>query len=612
MKSLRARNLPLLLLVAAVRLPAAMMVTLQTSIPSPVPLGTAVTWTAVVSGASAGSFMYRFQVQDPNGVSRTVVDYGPKAMLTWTTIEREGPYQIEVAVFNTNTLEGATATGMFHFNSLVSGATPVVTPSANPMVFIYSAPACSRSQQMRVQFQTPTGSIQYTPYQDCVPGVSMNFYLAGMQPGIAYRIQHSIGSGRAAVAGPVINFTAPVTAANPLQVTVAVPDPAGQGILLQSLLGSAAVATDLNGNLLWLGPPDVSYITRPVTGGTVLGVGEDGTQGPSEQFIREFDLANITFMETNAARINQQIVAMGQHPINGFHHELRKLPNGGYLALADSERILFDVQGPGNVDVIGDTILVLDQNMQVTWAWDAFNYLDTSRMATLGETCTYPAGLTCAPFYLTTVANDWLHGNALQLTPDGNILYSSRHQDWVIKIDYANGTGSGAILWRMGLDGDFQIQSSDPSPWFSHQHDPNFESNNDVLLVFDDGNLREAANPSAHSRGQVLQVDEAKKVVAPILNADLGVYSGALGSAELLPDGNFHFDAGFLLSTDANGNSLYNAQSLEVDLSGHIDFDIQFNTLEYRSFRMPDLYTAPEDALPASIPPLRKKIVLNQ
>src|SRR5580700_180160 len=166
MKSLRARNLPLLLLVAAVRLPAAMMVTLQTSIPSPVPLGTAVTWTAVVSGASAGSFMYRFQVQDPNGVSRTVVDYGPKAMLTWTTIEREGPYQIEVAVFNTNTLEGATATGMFHFNSLVSGATPVVTPSANPMVFIYSAPACSRSQQMRVQFQTPTGSIQYTPYQD--------------------------------------------------------------------------------------------------------------------------------------------------------------------------------------------------------------------------------------------------------------------------------------------------------------------------------------------------------------------------------------------------------------------------------------------------------------
>jgi arylsulfate sulfotransferase len=602
MKSLRARNLPLLLLplVAVSHLPAAMTVTLQTSIPSPVPLGTPVTWTAVVSGASAGSLMYRFQVQGPNGVSRTVVDYGPKAMLTWTTIDQEGTYQIEVGVFNTSTLEDSAITGTIYFSPLVSGATPVVTPSANPMVFIYSAPPCSTGQQMRVQFQSPTGSIQYTPYQNCLPGVSMNFYLAGMQPGIAYQIQHSISTGRATVAGPVIKFPAPVSAANPLQFTVNVPDPGEPGLLLQSVLGSAALATDLNGNLVWLGPPDVSYITRPVTGGTVLGIGEDGTHGPAEQFIREFDLANITFMETNAARINQQLFGIGVHPINGFHHELRKLPNGGYLALADSERILFNVQGPGNVDVIGDTILVLDQNMQVTWAWDAFDYLNTSRMATLGETCTYPAGLTCAPFYLTTVANDWLHGNALQLTPDGNILYSSRHQDWVIKIDYANGTGSGAILWRMGLDGDFTIQSSDPSPWFSHQHDPNFESNNDVLLVFDDGNLREATNPSAHSRGQVLRVDEASKVVTPILNADLGVYSGALGSAQLLPDGNYHFDAGFLLSEDANGNPLYNAQSLEVDLSGHIDFGIECNTIEYRTFRMPNLYTAPEDALPAS------------
>jgi hypothetical protein len=241
--------------------------------------------------------------------------------------------------------------------------------------------------------------------------------------------------------------------------------------------------------------------------------------------------------------------------------------------------------------------VVLNQDLQVTWAWDAFDHMDTTRMATLGETCTYPAGLTCAPFYLASTVNDWLHGNALQLTPDGNILYSPRHQDWVIKIDYANGSGAGDILWRMGLDGDFQIQSTDPHPWFSHQHDPNFEVNNTTLLVFDDGNVRAATDPSAHSRGQVLNVDQTNKVVTPILNADLGVYSGALGTAELLPDGNYHFDAGFLLSTDANGNPLYNAQSLEVDPGGHIDFGVQFGALEYRTFRMPDMYTAPEDVL---------------
>lgn len=601
---MRFRRFSILLLfplLAGSRLWAAMTVTLQTSTPSPVPLGTPATLTAAVSGAGAGTaLMYRFRVQAPGAGFRTIVDYGPKASLTWTTIEREGAYQIEAAVFNASTLEESFTTGTISFLSLATSASPVVTPSANPMVFIYSAPPCPAGERMRVQFHLANGPDQFTPFKACAAGVSMNFYLAGLQQGAPYQIQHTIDNGRNVVAGPVIPFSPPVNAANPLTPTALTQGVAPQGLLLQSVFGSAAVATDLNGNLVWLGPPDVTYLTRPVTGGTFLGIGEDGTKDTSQQFLREFDLAGIVVAETNAARVNQQLASLGAHAISGFHHELRKLPGGGYLALADSERILTNVQGPGDVDVIGDTILVLDQNMQLTWAWDAFDYLDPHRMATLGETCTYPAGVACAPFYLAVTANDWLHGNAAQLTPDGNILYSSRHQDWVIKIDYANGRGSGNVLWRMGIGGDFQIVSSDPNPWFSHQHDPNFEPNNTTLLVFDDGNLRAANDPNAHSRGQVLKVDETNRLVTPILNADLGVYSAALGTAEVLPDGNYHFDAGFLLSTDANGNSLEAAQSLEVDPSGQVVFGVQFNTLEYRTFRMPDLYTAPEDAPTAS------------
>jgi len=588
----------LLSILAALRLSAAMTVSLQASISSPVPIGTAVTLTAAAQGASAGTLLYRFRVQAAGGAFRTVVDYGPNPSLTWTTIDQEGTYQIEAAVFNSDTLEESVTISTMSFTPLVSGAAPIVTPSANPMVFIYSAPPCPAGERIRVQFQAPTGPVHYTPYQACVAGASRNFYLAGMQQGAGYQIQHAVDSGRSKVSGPVINFAVPVTPIVTPTFTALTPGVAPTGLLLQSLFGSAALATDLNGNPVWQGPADVTYITRPVTGGTFLGIGEDGTKDPSQQFIREFDLAGIVVAETNGARISQQLTSMGMHAINGFHHEMRKLPNGGYLALADSERILTNVQGAGNVDVIGDTIVVLDQNLQVTWAWDAFDHLDISRKASLGETCTYPAGVTCAPFYLTAFANDWLHGNALQFTTDGNILYSPRHQDWVVKIDYANGTGKGDILWRMGIEGDFQIQSSDPNPWFSHQHDPNFEANNTTLLVFDDGNVRAAAEPGAHSRGQVFQVDETKKTVTALLNADLGVYSGALGSAQQLADGNYHFDAGFLLSADSNGNPVYNAQSLEVDLSGHIDFGVQFGTLEYRTFRMPDLYTAPEDALP--------------
>jgi hypothetical protein len=455
---------------------------------------------------------------------------------------------------------------------------------------------------MNVQFKSADGFSQTTPKKQCLSVGSMNFYLAGLRSATTYTIQHTIETDRARATGPSLTLTTP-------RVTIPAPPfkPLGpgappKGILLQSLLGEPSIATDMNGNPVWSTTADISFITRPITGGTFLGIGEDATKDPSQQFVREFDLAGMPVAETNAARVNQQLSLRGTHPINGFHHEARKLPGGGYLVLANSERILTNVQGTGPVDVIGDTIVVLNQDLQVTWAWDAFDHMDQTRMATLGEVCKYPAGLSCAPFYLSAIANDWLHGNALQLTSDGNILYSVRHQDWVIKIDYANGKGSGKILWRMGLAGDFKIVSTDPSPWFSHQHDSNFEPDSTVLLVLDDGNVRRASDPAAHSRGQALLVDEPNRVVTVLLNADLGVYSAALGSAQRLPDGNYHFDAGFLLSVDSSGNPVYAADSFQVEPSGTIDFGLQFGDLEYRTFRMPDLYTAPEDTLSGSIP----------
>src|SRR5262249_34989105 len=156
---------------------------------------------------------------------------------------------------------------------------------------------------------------------------------------------------------------------------------------------------------------------------------------------------------------------------------------------------------------------VLDSNLQVVWAWDAFDHLDPHRAAILSESCTFPATVACSNFYLASTANDWLHGNGLQLTPDGNILYSVRHQDWIVKIDYPNGGGTGDILWRMGVGGDFQISSPSVSPWFSHQHDPNFLLDNQTMLVFDNGNTRISNLGGGNSRAQILHVDEAGRQV---------------------------------------------------------------------------------------------------
>jgi len=369
--------------------------------------------------------------------------------------------------------------------------------------------------------------------------------------------------------------------------TVVTPAPAGEpdGVMLQATLFTASLATDLNGNVIWYYPGNVSFITRPVQGGYFFGVLEDDTADSSGQIMREFDLAGTTVLETNAARVSEQLVAQGKHAIGSFHHEARLLPNGNIALLAGEERILTNVQGSGAVDVLGDVIVVLDQNLNVVWSWDAFDFLDNTRLATLNDLCE-PGN--CPPTYMnigTTPPNDWLHGNSLQETEDGSLLYSARDQDWVIKINYANGSGDGKVIWRLGKGGDFTISSSDPDPWFSHQHDPEFIPGTSNMTVFDDGNVRQNANPNATSRGQVLQVNETNHTATLPLNADMGLYTFALGAAQMLPNGNYHFDVGFL----SDGTST----NKEVDSTGKTVYELHVAAPEYRSFRMRDMYNGP-------------------
>src|ERR1700728_121944 len=93
----------ILLAVAWIPLQAQMTVSLSPSVPSPARLGVPVTWTASVSGANAGTLVYRFRILHLGREFHTVVDYGPNSSLTWTTIDEEGSYPMEVSVKNSNT-----------------------------------------------------------------------------------------------------------------------------------------------------------------------------------------------------------------------------------------------------------------------------------------------------------------------------------------------------------------------------------------------------------------------------------------------------------------------------------------------------------------------------
>ena len=346
-------------------LASAMSVSLVPSTPSPAPVGTVVTWTANVSDLNPGRLWYRFSAHESGQESFVIKDYGPDATLDWTAGDHEGFYVVEVSVRNTDTGDTANDVGSFQMHSLVAGGHPVITPTSHPLVFLYSAPSCGASSRMRVRFASSDGVARSTPFRDCQPGLSMHFYLAGLRPEMDYSVNHIIDTGSALVEGPVIPLTTPSAPLALATQTVLQPPaaPIPDGILLQATIMTNSLATDLNGNLLWYYPGNVTFITRPEPGGRFFGIVEDQAGDQSAQIVREFDLTGLTVLETNAARVNEQLAAMGMRSISAFHHEARRLPDGRILVLGAVELILTDVQGPGPIDVLGDMIIVMDSTI---------------------------------------------------------------------------------------------------------------------------------------------------------------------------------------------------------------------------------------------------------
>ena len=84
----------------------------------------------------------------------------------------------------------------------------------------------------------------------------------------------------------------------------------------------------------------------------------------------------------------------GRPQILDFDHEAKLLPNGDTAVLASTQKII-NVKGTPTT-YVGDMVIVLDKNFQVSWVWNAFNWLNTNRLPTNGE----------GP-------SDWLHANSV-------------------------------------------------------------------------------------------------------------------------------------------------------------------------------------------------------
>ncbi len=146
------------------------------------------------------------------------------------------------------------------------------------------------------------------------------------------------------------------------------------------------------------------------------------------------------------------------HGYGTDEHECLILENHHTLLMGyDYQQISMDTVvtgGDPNATVIGLIIEELAGNGNVVFEWRSWDHFKITDAA--------------PDIDLTQTRIDYVHGNAIEIDDDGNILLSSRNLDEVTKIDRQ----TGDIIWRWG--GQYcknnQFTFLNDSIGFSHQH----------------------------------------------------------------------------------------------------------------------------------------------
>ena len=491
-------------------------------------------------------------------------------------------------------------------NNVTQPSKPAITTTSNPLVAQYSFQAFQAGLTAWVEFGTDTNyGRQTSVLQDSSTTLrphSVSILVAGMLPQTTYHMRAHVDwpggswvdqdrtftTGALPTDPPFPQFT--VTGGAPGSSTASSP-----GVELLSLVNTSgapvmhAVVTDQKGNVIWFCPVAALPI-KPLDNGHYIVV--------TFSDLLEIDLACNTIRDISLPQMNQSLQAHGYSfpPLNIFHHDVLVLPNGHWIALAQVTKNFDDLPGyPGTTGVLGDVLLDIDPNGEVVWAWSAFDHTITSS----------PPDVLDINRHLIAFP-DWTHSNALVYTADANLLLSMRHQSWVLKIDYANGTGKGDILWRLGQDGDFTLLAGDSTQWFYAQHYPNILSSDGSktnLAVWDNGNLRIEADgtacgstqtaPACYSRATIFQIDESTHL-ANMLWQDLpGFFSQWGGSIVTLANGNnveFDMTSPVDQATPVNQST---SQIMEVTQTDNPQLVWQMNVSganAYRAYRIPSLY----------------------
>ncbi|HEX4155213.1 MAG TPA: aryl-sulfate sulfotransferase [Acidobacteriaceae bacterium] len=481
-----------------------------------------------------------------------------------------------------------------------------VTATNNPQVALYTM-TLPYPGSVTVNFGTDTtyGTQTWTR-STSTPGGTVSIFVAGMLPNTEYHMQAAVQLANGVTATDADHtFTAGAPLLTPAITTTTTTTTTGMtpqpGVEEVTLISGAKgiVVTDLQGNTLWsyvlqdaLGIEEIDGVKLLPNGHFLITIGEGSaysltsptSPAGSIVAIREIDLAGNIVREISVADLNDELQAAGYNiTLQQFHHDITPLPNGHWLVLSNTMKSFSSVAGEsGPQNVLGDVIIDLNKNLQPVWVWNEFDHLDINH---------HPMGWP-----------DWTHTNAVIYSPsDHNIIVSMRHQNWVVKVDYNDGAGSGDVLWRLGEGGDFTlVGGTDPTDWNYAQHYPSLFSQNSSgifsLGMMDNGNDRifpdgglcgTGSEPACYSTIPVFQIDEGAKTATLTFHQVLSpsLYNSFGGNTEQLANGDIEYD----LCGVGSNSDIFEVTPDPANPQTVWHMHLASNNA-YRGYRIPSLY----------------------
>jgi outer membrane protein assembly factor BamB len=259
-------------------------------------------------------------------------------------------------------------------------------------------------------------------------------------------------------------------------------------------------------------------------------------------------------------------------------HELLVLPNGHSFVMSyDPQVVRMDsviLGGDSAAVVYGLAIQELDASKNVIFQWRSWDHFDITDATDDVD--------------LTAHSIDYVHGNAIEVDYDGNLLISCRNMDEITKIDRQ----TGDIIWRLGglkAKNNQFVFINNPIT-FSHQHDIRRLPNGNITL-FDNGNL----HSPAVTRSLEYQLNEENKIVVLVwkFNNDPVTFAPAMGNSQRLTNNNTIIGWGYHLNPRA-------VSEIKVDGTPALEILFPDTMTNYRAFKFPwktNLFDANPDSI---------------